>query len=73
MANRPTVELESKSYSFSLGLVHRVFLNNTDEVKLGEEDNVNHEFLSKLLRDLNEQKNLDDQYNKQILYNLNQS
>ena len=39
MPKRPTVELESKSYSFSLGLVHRVFLNNTDEVKLGEEDN----------------------------------
>ena len=39
MPNRPTVELESKTYSFSLGLVHRVFLNNTDEVKLGEEDN----------------------------------
>ena len=39
MANRPTVELESKSYSFSLGLVHRVFLNNTDEVKQTTEDN----------------------------------
>jgi len=39
MANRPIVELESKSYSFSLGLVHRVFLNNTDEVKQITEDN----------------------------------
>ena len=39
MPNRPTVELESKSYSFSLGLVHRVFLNNTDEVKQTTEDN----------------------------------
>ena len=29
----------SKNYSFSLGLVHRVFLNNTDEVKQTTEDN----------------------------------
>ena len=39
MPNRPTIELKSKSYSFSLGLVHRVFLNNTDNVKQSTENN----------------------------------
>ena len=36
---RSYTPLPSKDYSFSLGLVHRVFLNNTDEIKQGEEDN----------------------------------
>ena len=39
MGKRSYTPLPSKDYSFSLGLVHRVFLNNTDNVKQSTENN----------------------------------
>jgi len=39
MSPRSYTPPPSKDYSFNLGLVHRVFLNNTDQIKQGEENN----------------------------------